>query len=436
MDFGALPPEVNSGRMYTGPGAGPMLAAAAAWDALAAELHSTAVAYASTIEGLTVGTWLGPTSIAMSAAAAPYVSWISATANQADQAATQAKIAASAYEAAFTATVPPPVIAANRAQLLALIATNIFGQNTPAIAATEAQYLEMWAQDAAAMYSYAGSSSTATQLTPFSEPPQTTNASGRRRHGIAAHRYRGRFGYHHATIPIHQFAAECAARLGIHRWGVADDGVDVVLARTRAATNRLGDAATGGGDRPGELEHPGVHHYRAVLCARAYCIPGGPFLSFGQVYAYAQNGQGLQSFFAPAKAASGSLAPIANSLGANLTSASVGGAPVSGTMGRAALVGSMSVPQGWTTAAPAIRTVAQTLSANLANLAAAAPTASMGEAGVFGQMALSSLAGRALGATAAGSGGSGGAVAASLGGVVAEADPAAAMIFVLPALED
>src|SRR3954471_6472577 len=158
MDFGALPPEVNSGRMYIGPGAGPMLAAAAAWDALAAELHSTAAAYASTIEGLTVGTWLGPTSIAMSAAAAPYVSWISATASQADEAAMQAKIAAGAYEAAFTATVPPPVIAANRAQLLALIATNIFGQNTPAIAATEAQYLEMWAQDAAAMYSYAGSS--------------------------------------------------------------------------------------------------------------------------------------------------------------------------------------------------------------------------------------------------------------------------------------
>jgi hypothetical protein len=77
--------------------------------------------------------------------------------------------------------------------------------------------------------------------------------------------------------------------------------------------------------------------------------------------------------------------------------------------------------------------VAQTLSANLA--AAAAPTASMGEAGVFGQMALSSVAGRALGATAAGSGGSSGAVASSLGGVVAEADPAAAMIFVLPALE-
>jgi PPE-repeat protein len=435
MDFGALPPEVNSGRMYIGPGAGPMLAAAAAWDALAAELHSTAAAYASTIEGLTVGTWLGPTSIAMSAAAAPYVSWISATASQADEAAMQAKIAAGAYEAAFTATVPPPVIAANRAQLLALIATNIFGQNTPAIAATEAQYLEMWAQDAAAMYSYAGSSAVATQLTPFSEPPQTTNASGTAQ--AAASQLTGTAAGSDITTQLSQFINSLPNALH----GLAST---VAASPTTGSTSFLPGLTLpqiGSATLPPAVVtnlanwNTLVSTITGPFSAQGLTsIPGGPFLSFGQVYAYAQNGQGLQSFFAPAKAASGSLAPIANSLGANLTSASVGGAPVSGTMGRAALVGSMSVPQGWTTAAPAIRTVAQTLSANLA--AAAAPTASMGEAGVFGQMALSSLAGRALGATAAGSGGSSGAVAASLGGVVAEADPAAAMIFVLPALED
>ena len=177
LDFGALPPEINSGRMYVGPGSAPMLAAAAAWDELAAELQSAASSYGSTIEGLVVGPWTGPSSIAMAAAAAPYVTWINATGAQAEQAATQAKIAAGAYETAFAATVPPPVIAANRALLMALIATNFLGQNTPAIAATEAHYMEMWAQDAAAMYAYAGSSSTASQLTPFTEPPQTTNTS-------------------------------------------------------------------------------------------------------------------------------------------------------------------------------------------------------------------------------------------------------------------
>src|SRR6201992_1133837 len=174
LDFGALPPEINSGRMYVGAGSGPLLAAAAAWDELAAELQSTAASYGSTIQSLTVGPWTGPSSIAVAAAAAPYVSWMSATGAQAELAAAQAKLAAGAYEAAFAATVPPPVIAANRALLAALIATNVFGQNTAAIASTEAQYAEMWAQDAGAMYAYAGASAAAAQLTPFTEPPQTT----------------------------------------------------------------------------------------------------------------------------------------------------------------------------------------------------------------------------------------------------------------------
>jgi PPE-repeat protein len=143
MDFAILPPEVNSGRMYSGPGSGPMLAAAAAWNGLAAELNSTAASYGSVVSGLTSESWLGSSSAAMAAAAAPYVEWMSATAAQAEQAATQANAAAAAYETAFAMTVPPAVIAANRSLLMTLVATNVVGQNTPAIAATDAQYAEM-----------------------------------------------------------------------------------------------------------------------------------------------------------------------------------------------------------------------------------------------------------------------------------------------------
>jgi PPE-repeat protein len=179
MDYGALPPEINSGRMYTGPGAGSMLAAAAAWDGLSAELQSAASTYRSVISVLTSGPWMGPSSTAMGAAAALYAAWMSATAGQAELAATQAKAAAGAYAAAFAATVSPPEIAANRAQLMTLLETNIFGQNTPAIAATEAQYGEMWAQDAAAMYGYAASSAATTaKVTPFTAAPQTTSTAG------------------------------------------------------------------------------------------------------------------------------------------------------------------------------------------------------------------------------------------------------------------
>jgi PPE-repeat protein len=178
VDFAALPPEVNSARMYSGAGSGPMLAAGAAWTNLAAEMRSAAASYSSVVSGLTGSGWRGPASGSMVAAAAPYAAWMNTTAAQAEQTAAQAQAAATAYEAAFAMTVPPPVIAANRAQLATLVATNILGQNTPAIAATEAHYGQMWAQDAAAMYGYAGSSAMASQLTPFAGPQQTTTAGG------------------------------------------------------------------------------------------------------------------------------------------------------------------------------------------------------------------------------------------------------------------
>ncbi|AOS94981.1 hypothetical protein AN480_28490 (plasmid) [Mycobacterium intracellulare subsp. chimaera] len=178
MDFAALPPEINSARMYAGPGSGPLMAAATSWHSLAAELASAADDYGSIVSNLTTGPWRGPASASMVAAAAPYVTWMGTAATQALQTGSQAKAAAGAYDTGFAMTVPPPVIAANRSLLMSLIATNFLGQNTPAIAATEAHYAEMWAQDAAAMYGYAGSSAAASALTPFTEPPATTTTEG------------------------------------------------------------------------------------------------------------------------------------------------------------------------------------------------------------------------------------------------------------------
>ncbi|BBZ44160.1 PPE family protein [Mycobacterium parmense] len=178
MDYGALPPEINSGRMYAGPGSDSLMAAAAGWDGLAAELGSTAAGYQAVLTELTGSAWLGPASRSMLAAAAPYIAWLGSAAALAGDTASQARSAAAAYETAFAMTVPPPVIAANRVLLTTLIATNFFGQNSAAIAATEAQYAEMWAQDATAMYGYAGASAIATELAPFTEPAQNTNQGG------------------------------------------------------------------------------------------------------------------------------------------------------------------------------------------------------------------------------------------------------------------
>ena len=152
----------------------------------------------------------------MADAAAPYVSWMSATAAQAEQAAGQAKAAAGAYETAFAMTVPPAVIAANRTLLASLISTNILGQNTPAIAATEAHYAEMWAQDAAAMYGYAGSSAAASTLTPFAAPPATTTTTGAAAQAATVAQATGT-GTQTIAVATGDCGARCAARARLPR---------------------------------------------------------------------------------------------------------------------------------------------------------------------------------------------------------------------------
>jgi PPE-repeat protein len=170
MNFAVLPPEMNSARMFAGAGQGPMLAAAAAWDGLAEELHAAAGSFASVTSELAGEAWRGPAALAMTRAAGPYVTWLSSAAGQAEQAAAQARLATSAFETALAATVHPIVVAANRTQLVSLVGSNLLGQNAPAIAAAEAEYEQMWAQDATAMsVYYAGASAATAQLTPWQE---------------------------------------------------------------------------------------------------------------------------------------------------------------------------------------------------------------------------------------------------------------------------
>jgi PPE-repeat protein len=186
-DFSLLPPESNSALMYAGAGAGPLFAAATGWDGLAADLRASAASFASVISTLAEGPWTGPASEAMAAAAAPYASWLASSAVRAEGAAAQARAAATAFEAAQTATVHPAAVAANRAQLMTLVATNFLGQNTPAIAATEFRYVEMWAQDVAAMVGYhAGAMSVASSLTPFAAPPVDLGGLASQAGGVAS----------------------------------------------------------------------------------------------------------------------------------------------------------------------------------------------------------------------------------------------------------
>lgn len=173
MDFGTLPPEINSERMHAGPGAGSIMQAAAAWERLATRLYTAAADYRAVTAKL-AARWEGPATTAMTQAATPYIDWLNATAKRAERVANQAAAAAGAHDSAFAAMVPPPDIHANRARRRSLAMTNCLGHASPAIADLDADYERMWVQDADAMYSYARASADALRVTPFISPPATT----------------------------------------------------------------------------------------------------------------------------------------------------------------------------------------------------------------------------------------------------------------------
>ncbi len=155
-----------------------MTAAASAWDGLASQLESFATGYSSVIASVNGENWTGPASEAMAAAAAPYAAWATRTGANVEHAASQARAAASAYETAHATIVPPALVTANRTRLANLVAANFFGQTTPDIAATESDYAGMWAQNTETMYGYAASASSASKVSPFEQPPETTNPAG------------------------------------------------------------------------------------------------------------------------------------------------------------------------------------------------------------------------------------------------------------------
>ncbi|MGV0624661.1 PPE family protein [Mycolicibacter minnesotensis] len=324
MDYAALPPEVNSARMYSGAGAAPMMSAAASWNALGAELATTAATYESVISTLTDEEWRGPAATAMVTAVRPYLAWLNTTAAAAEHAAQQASASAAAYETAFAMTVPPPVIAANRAQFDALVATNFLGLNTAAIAAIEAQYAEMWAQDALAMYGYAASSSLAGVLQPLNTPAPSTNPAGIAGQGAAV--------------------AEAAA-------GSTQNGLSQLVSELPTAVQSLAAPAAassleGGiedfiGEFIGSTQNIGI--WNALQTYSSSLGNAGIWHMFA----------GIASAIAIAHGPTESLmAPILADSVTTPTGAALRGAPVLAGVGSAAPVGGLSVPPSWPAAVP------------------------------------------------------------------------------------
>jgi len=366
MDYGILPPEINSARIYAGPGSAPMLAAASAWDGLAAELGSAASSYTAVISELTEGSWEGPASASMAASATPYVTWMSTAAAEAEQTASQARAAAAAFEAAFALTVPPAVVAANRAQLAALVATNVVGQNTPAITAAEAMYAEMWAQDATAMYTYAGSSAAAATVTPFSSPPQTTNQAAAASQAGAVSQATGTS----ASTGVQSTLSQVVTTMPNALQGLssplssASVGVSPFAPGSNTATTGIAGFLNGldglNGSAFGSFITSGLSNgFLSGNWVNPASLVGSTTGAFGDIgfLAVAGSGAGLNPAMfsgatAPAAMSAAGLAHAGSAIG-SVGSPSLGGSAVSAGMGRATLVGTMSVPHSWAPAAPA-----------------------------------------------------------------------------------
>lgn len=384
MSFMMFPPEINSGLMYSGAGSAPLMAAASAWDELAADLEATAASYQTVIGQLTGSTWLGPTSARMAAATAPFVDWLAGTAGQAAETGAQAKLAAAAYEGAFSATVPPAVVAANRSLLAALVATNFLGQNTPAIAATEAQYMEMWFQDGLTMDTYATTSQQAVVL-PQQTPAPTTSDGGTSADTAAAA----------------QSTTNSAS-------GIGSLGTDLGSLLTNGLTNVLGDlgvptslsspivsalTSTGLGSTTGSiLPIQGV--YYATMFAS---MPAKMLISMSNSMSASQAMQaGNQAMLADVSSlVDGKMKAMLASISGQMRGF---GSTISAQLASAHKLGGLSIPNGWAQAAPEMTRAAPVLPATSispANASAGLPNSP------FTQALMGAMNGRGMGTQAA-----------------------------------
>jgi len=377
MSFSLVPPEINSALMFSGAGSGPLLDAAAAWDSLAADLESTATQYQTLVTNLVTGAWLGPSSAQMAAATAPYVAWLQGTAATAAQTGAQAKVAAAAYQSAYASMVPLPAIAANRAELATLVANNFLGQNTGAIATNEANYLDMWIQDALTMDTYQVNSQAASALPAPPAAPQVAS-------GAVANTAAAAATPADASSVIAGLLGDLADLVGV------SGGAPASLSATDIVS-WLGTVATGiAADPSAALLPVQTTYYMGMLSS----MPARMFMSSGSSSSSAATGtlasQSDTLLANVGKLVDGKMANVMGGVGGQLRQ---WGSSISATLVGAHHVGGLSVPNAWHGMAPEMARAAPTLPAT----SVAAPTMTHGlPSSPFAQGLMGALAGRGV----------------------------------------
>ena len=229
--------------------------------------------------------------------------------------------------------------------------------------ATEALYVEMWAQDAAAMYGYAGASAVAAQVTPFAAPPQTAADDGTSNQASAVAQA--------AAAPAGQ-----AATVAQNAVAAAPTTTTQTTTATTAlpAATTSGTGATGGATVPPTTFFPWLEQ----LIYNTYSnYPSGGWLGLGLTNANITTvlKQTFQAYFAVGMGQFGASIGQQTTFGLGTTAGSGGawyptpqfaglalgngGMPVSAGIGQASTLGRLSVPPGWPGATPAAMEEAQ-----------------------------------------------------------------------------
>jgi PPE-repeat protein len=275
------------------------------------------------------------------------------------------------------------VIAANRSLLMTLVATNFLGQNTAAIAATETQYAEMWAQDASAMYGYAGSSASATTLAAFTSPAPTTNPGGLAGQAAAVAQATGTSAATNTQTVLSQLTSAVPTALQ----GLASplqstsstSGLTAILQSLGLTSSPLGyaDAGLASADLGATSGAWGsAADADAAMLAADREITGDHELITGTLGQITGMESRIMNRF--------------DQLGVVRSAVSTG-------LGQATSIGGLSVPMSWAAATSATRPVAMALPT--ASLSTTPEVFAGSQGSLFSEMALASMAGRAIGGT-------------------------------------
>jgi PPE-repeat protein len=379
MSYSLIPPEINSALMFSGAGSGPLLEASTAWNGLAADLESTATQYQTLVTNLVTGSWLGPSSAQMASATAPYIAWLQGSAATAAQTGAQAQVAAAAYQTAYASMVPLPEIAANRALLAELVSNNFLGQNTGAIATTEANYLDMWIQDALGMDTYQVNSQVASALPAQAAAPQVASGAAPAAAVAAASPADA------TTTIITGLLQDLASLFGVTGSGpVSLSATDLV--------SWLGTVATGVAGNPTAALLPvQATYYMGMLSS----TPARMFMSSGSSSGSSAAGSSLASSADTlmenvGKFIDGKMGGVVSGVSGQLSS---WGSRISAGMAAAQHLGGLSVPNAWHGMAPEMARAAPIMP----DTSVAAPTMHAGlPSSPFSQGLMGALAGRGV----------------------------------------